>query len=211
MSIPAKSTRESSSSSTSSRGDGLPSSSTAVTAESLAMALAAAAVACALGDRIAAAVGFASSGLAWMALVASALGATGAACAQRWLGGRRTAFAGAEALGGVLMGVFFATIGASAGSLEALAGSGWLLAFILLQLGVHLVFTLAVGRRLLRLPLDALLVASNANVGGPATAAAMASAKGWSHLLQPAMITGALGYAMGTGVGLGVAGWLRML
>ena len=41
---------------------------------------------------------------------------------------------GAEALGGALMMLFFATIGAAAGSLRSLQGCGWLLLFILLQL-----------------------------------------------------------------------------
>jgi uncharacterized membrane protein len=66
-----------------------------------------------------------------------------------------------------------------------------------------------VGGRLLRLPMQAVLIASNANVGGPATAAAMASSKGWSHMIQPAMLTGSLGYAVATGLGLCLAGWLR--
>ncbi len=65
------------------------------------------------------------------------------------------------------------------------------------------------GGRLLRLPMQAILIASNANVGGPATAAAMASAKGWPHMVQPAMLTGALGYAVATGLGIALGGWLK--
>ena len=107
------------------------------------------------------------------------------------------------------MMLFFATIGAGAGSLRALKGCTWLLAFILLQLGIHLAFTLLVGRGLLKLPMDCLLIGSNSNVGGPATAAAMASSKGWAHLLQPAMLTGCLGYCIATGIGTALGLWLR--
>ena len=118
------------------------------------------------------------------------------------------ALSGAEALGSALMMLFFATIGAGAGSLSALRGCGWLLAFIAVQLSVHLAVCLGLGRAL-RLPMRALLVASNANVGGSATAAAMASSKHWHDLVQPAMLTGSLGYAIATGVGTCMGHWLR--
>lgn len=73
---------------------------------------------------------------------------------------------------------------------------------------IHMAICIA-GGRLLRLPMQAILIASNANVGGPATAAAMASAKGWPHMVQPAMLTGALGYAVATGLGIALGGWLK--
>lgn len=50
-----------------------------------------------------------------------------------------------------------------------------------------------------------LLTASNANVGGPATAAAMAAARGWPNMIRPAMLTGSLGYAIGTAIGIALA------
>ena len=55
------------------------------------------------------------------------------------------------------------------------------------------------------------LTASNANVGGPATAAAMAASRGWPHMVRPAMLTGSLGYAVGTGIGCAVSQWLQVL
>ena len=42
------------------------------------------------------------------------------------------------------------------------------------------------------------LLASNACVGGPTTAAGMATTKGWHQLLVPAILVGVLGYAVAT-------------
>ena len=62
-------------------------------------------------------------------------------------------FTGAEALGGALMSLFFVTIGAAAGSVSALLQTGWLTAFIALQLTIHLGITVGLGR-LLGLPIQ---------------------------------------------------------
>lgn len=98
------------------------------------------------------------------------------------------------------MVLFFATIGAASG-----AGVGQhslaLGCFVAIQLGVHVAVAVLAGKAL-RLPTDTVLIASNANVGGPATAVAMAQARGWTHLVQPAMLLGSLGYCIGTGLGL---------
>lgn len=47
-----------------------------------------------------------------------------------------------------------------------------------------------------------ILLASNANVGGPSTAAAMAAAKGWDKLVVPSLLVGVLGYSVATFVSL---------
>jgi len=47
-----------------------------------------------------------------------------------------------------------------------------------------------------------LLVASSAAIGGPATAAALASSNGWDSLVGPSMIVGNLGYVVATFVGI---------
>lgn len=62
--------------------------------------------------------------------------------------------AGAEAVGGALMLLFFATIGAGAGSLSALKGTGWLTAFITVQLAVHMAVILLVGCVIAKLPMQ---------------------------------------------------------
>lgn len=111
--------------------------------------------------------------------------------------------AGSSVLGRTLMLPFFATIGAAAGSLDALSQLGPMFCFIVVQLTVHVAVTIA-GGRLLRLPMDAVLIASNANIGGPATAAATASSRSWPHMVQPAVLLGSLGYAVGTAIGCAV-------
>ena len=54
---------------------------------------------------------------------------------------------------------------------------------------MHLAIVLSVGKAF-RLPLPSLLLASNANVGGPTTASAMAASKGWRSQIMPALLTG---------------------
>ena len=58
----------------------------------------------------------------------------------------RLTHAGAEALGGTLMLLFFVTIGAAAGSPGSLLNCGWLAVFMSVQLAVHLLVVLGVGK-----------------------------------------------------------------
>ena len=73
-----------------------------------------------------------------------------------------------------------------------------------IQIIVHFLVTVGVGRSM-NLPLRELVLASNANVGGPTTAAGMAANKNWRSLVLPALLTGIFGYAIATGVGVAVA------
>lgn len=50
--------------------------------------------------------------------------------------------------------LFFATIGAGAGSLSALKGTGWLTAFITIQLAVHMAIILLGGNVIAKLPMQ---------------------------------------------------------
>ena len=118
-------------------------------------------------------------------------------------------FAGSDAVGGALMLVFFAALGASADPAVAVRAGGPALAFIAIQLATHLAFVLAVGKGAMKLPAWAVLTASNACVGGPATAAAMASARGWAAAVQPAIVVGTVGYVVGTPIGCLVGNALK--
>jgi uncharacterized membrane protein len=75
------------------------------------------------------------------------------------------------------------------------------------QIIVHYAFLIGTGR-LLKLPYRELLLASNANVGGPTTAAAMAASKQWKtlvrstsvnvfvHVCVPVIMKAACGYVL---------------
>ena len=118
-------------------------------------------------------------------------------------------FAGSDAVGGALMLVFFAALGASADPALAVRAGGPALAFIGIQLSTHLAFVLVIGKGAMKLPAWAVLTASNACVGGPATAAAMASARGWAAAVQPAIVVGIVGYVVGTPIGCLVGNVLK--
>ena len=63
-------------------------------------------------------------------------------------------------------------------------------------------------RQWLRWPLADTLVASQASIGGPSTALALATAIGRAELAVPSVAIGLLGYLLGTYLGLGVAWFL---
>jgi uncharacterized membrane protein len=64
---------------------------------------------------------------------------------------------------------------------------------------------------LVRLDLATLAVASQANVGGAASALAIAGARGYTDRLLPGVAVGLLGYAVGNYFGFAVAALMRGL
>lgn len=166
----------------------------------LAVSLAVAAVSCALGYGLASWMGWKGGGI----LVLTAL----VVVAATLVPGRLGSLGGAEEMGTLLMQVFFAAIGASANIGVVLRVGPILVLFAATILLVHLVIILAAGR-LMGLDLIEVVIASNANMGGPTTAAAMAVARRWETLVIPAILCGTLGYATATFIGVAVAHWLR--
>jgi uncharacterized membrane protein len=112
----------------------------------------------------------------------------------------------------VLIGVFFAALGASCCCpLSTLACCAPLLGFVAIMTATHWALLWGMGGRLLGLQPEVLLCGSAAAIGGPATAAGLAAARGWGRLVQPSLLCGSLGYALGTGAGLLVAQGLGVL
>ena len=106
-------------------------------------------------------------------------------------------------VGTFFMYMFFVTIGAGA-DITTIAGVALpYVVLICLAVAMFFVLILVVGR-VLRLDLAELMVAANACILGPATAAALAAGQGWKDLVTPGMLTGILGYSVGTFIGVAV-------
>ena len=108
---------------------------------------------------------------------------------------------GAQEIGTFLIHIFFAVIGAPASIALIIRDAPILLLFAAIIVLMNLVFSLAFGK-LFRYSIEEITVASNANIGGPTTAAAFAIAKGWHSLIFPAILVGTLGYVIGNYYGI---------
>ncbi|CAL0300704.1 unnamed protein product [Lupinus luteus] len=109
-----------------------------------------------------------------------------------------------EAMAVILMQeqVFFAVIGASGSIWSVINTAPSIFLFSFVQVAVHLAVVIGLGR-VFGFDLKSLLIASNANVGGPTTACAMATAKGWSSLIVPGILAGIFGISIATFLGIG--------
>lgn len=130
------------------------------------------------------------------------------------------------ALGSLALYALFAAAGVSGGSLAALFGaearsaSLAFVAFCTVLYGVHVAVVVLAVRSPWRRRRGAveeererakfLLLASNAAIGGPATAAALASAKGYDDSVVPATVVGTFGNCIGSFVGLLVGAAIKL-
>lgn len=108
---------------------------------------------------------------------------------------------GAQEIGTFLIHIFFAVIGAPASIALIIRDAPLLLLFAAIIVLMDLVFSLVFGK-LFSYSIEEITVASNANIGGPTTAAAFAIAKGWHTLIFPAILVGTLGYVIGNYYGI---------
>lgn len=108
---------------------------------------------------------------------------------------------GSQEIGTFLIYLFFAVIGAPASIGLILRESPLLLVFALIVVLINLIVSLIFGK-LFKFNIEEIIIASNANVGGPTTAAAMAVSKGWTELIVPALLVGTLGYVIGNYYGI---------
>lgn len=115
---------------------------------------------------------------------------------------------GSQEIGTFLIHIFFAVIGVPASIMLIITESPWLLVFCGIIVFINLAVTLVAGR-LFKFDIEEMMLSSNANVGGPTTATALAISKGWNKLIVPAMLCGILGYIIGNYYGILVGNLIR--
>lgn len=109
--------------------------------------------------------------------------------------------AGAQEIGTFMIHIFFTVIGVPASIYLIITKAPLLLLFCAIIVGVNMLFSFVFGK-LFKFNLEEIIIASNANIGGPTTAAALAIAKGWTSLVVPALLVGTLGYVIGNYYGI---------
>jgi len=114
---------------------------------------------------------------------------------------------GSQEIGTYLIYLFLFVIGVPASIMEIINKTPLLLVFTTIMVVVNMLFCF-VGGKLLKFDLEDIILASNANIGGPTTAAGMAISQGWSALVGPVMLVGTFGYVIGTYLGILVGGLL---
>lgn len=118
------------------------------------------------------------------------------------------ALRGPGVLGNYLVLVFLAANGAQSVIANIVVIGPPIVYFAAITVAVHGVIVFGLGR-LVGLDLRTLAVASQANVGGPASAMALATARGYADRLLPGVAVGLLGYAAGNYLGFAVAALMR--
>jgi len=110
---------------------------------------------------------------------------------------------GGALFGNYLILLFLASNGARSVIANLVAMGPPVFYYATITVALHGVVIFGIGR-LARLDLATLAVASQANVGGAASAIALASARGYHDRLVPGVAVGLVGYAMGNYLGMAV-------
>jgi uncharacterized membrane protein len=114
---------------------------------------------------------------------------------------------GAQEIGTFLIYLFFVVIGVPASIQSILNNSPFLLVFCLIVVVMNMLVTFLFAK-IFKFDLEDAILASNACIGGPTTAAAMAVSKSWTKLIAPIMLIGTLGYVIGNYCGIIVGNFL---
>jgi uncharacterized membrane protein len=112
-------------------------------------------------------------------------------------------------LGNYVLHLFLASLGAQSIVMEIVRVGPAVFYFTVVVVVVHGLLLFGAGR-LLGFDLPTLAVASQANVGGPPSAMALATARGYTDQLLPGVAVGLVGYAIGNYAGVGVAHLVRL-
>ena len=113
-------------------------------------------------------------------------------------------------LGNSLLYLFLAGNGAQSLVSEMLAAGPALFLFALITVATHGLVIFGVGR-LLKFDAGTLVVASQANIGGAASAVAIATARGYGDKLLPGIAVALAGYAVGNYLGFGMGTLARTM
>lgn len=108
---------------------------------------------------------------------------------------------GSQEIGTYFIYLFLFVIGVPASVMQIITEAPALFLFTALMVLVNMIFCF-LGGKLLKFDLEDCILASNANIGGPTTAAGMAISQGWADLVGPTMLVGSLGYVVGTYAGV---------
>lgn len=113
---------------------------------------------------------------------------------------KMSALNGSQELGTYCIYLFFVVIGVPASIPLVVYNTPLLFVFALLVALTNLMITLLFGK-LLKFNIEEIVLASNANIGGPTTAAALAIGQGWRDLVAPILVVGIMGYILGNYIG----------
>ena len=117
---------------------------------------------------------------------------------------------GSQEIGTFLIYLFFVVIGVPASIPLIVQNAPLLLVFVAIIVIVNMIISLIAGK-VFKYDLEEILLVSNANIGGPTTAAAMAIAKGWKNLIGPILVVGTIGYIIGNYIGTTLGLWFATL
>ena len=117
--------------------------------------------------------------------------------------GKMAGLKGDFELGMLLMYLFFVAVGAGTDAISFIASAFHLFVYGMLIIIIHLVLVLFAAR-VMKVGMAEAIVASSAALVGPAVTAAIATSKGWKHLVTPGIMCGVFGYVIGTFIGVTV-------
>lgn len=179
--------------------DGVPHQLSNLSLPGLLASLALAFIVAALGNWIAATAGYPQYGILVITAIALAIATL--------LPGQVEKLSGYREAGNVMMFIFLGSIAAGADIWELIEIAPVMFVYASIIILVHMVILFGLGL-IFRLDLAELAMASAVCIGGPSSAPALASAKGWRDLLIPGILCGSLGYGIGSFIGVRVTLWL---